>query len=716
MHSEFEMSMMGELNFFLGLQIKQLKEGTFINQAKYIKDLLKRFNMEEAKVMKNPMSSSIKLDMDEKGKSIDSTMYRGMIGSLLYLTASRPNIMYSICLCARFQSCPKESHLSAVKRILRYLKGTMNIGLWYPKGDNFELIGFSDADFAGCRVERKSTSGTCHFLGHSLVSWHSKKQNSVALSTAEAEYIAAGGRFVGAGNLKGPCASVFSTVLWHSSKTLHLPAFRDQSGLLLGPISGCGVIFDEILRLGFHLWMDLDFGSGRVPLCLRAIFWFCSFPARLGLLGETGTSRGQGKRPAEPSQQPEQTEARRKARYDTALFGSVEDYQRYKTHFAKRKVVPGRNINFFQLQSLGFEGLFIRMGWLPVVTIELSPESICRILDVPPVGLRVYEAKAWPTIPGFEPREAIQRLCGLADAHGMGKPSAHSLTVPSRVLHHMICSILLPRGGHRDEVSYYEAFLVDSLLIGRRIHVGYVMMRHMMSCCESTTRVLPYGHFLTRVFKDAGVDLSRETEFEAPSIYDTYDEHSLGCMKLKKAPDGSLVRKAERQARGHDQLHPGVEEEEEIREMEDGLDPQRDLEQRRPELDIPAPHQSEGIHVEATFSEPMMTEPSFPAGPSSQPSFTELPSQAPHTPEHPPWMDLSAQISSLGTRMEELAVVHDTRFYSVEDRIDQYQAGFTSQFKQLVQRIERLESRQESQHEEMMAYLRSVFPPPPPQP
>ncbi|RVW24427.1 Retrovirus-related Pol polyprotein from transposon RE1 [Vitis vinifera] len=210
MHSEFEMSMMGELNFFIGLQIKQLKEGTFINQAKYIRDLLKRFNMEEAKTMKTPMSSSIKLDKDEKGKSIDSTMYRGMIGSLLYLTASRPDIMYSVCLCARFQSCPKESHLSVIKRILRYLKGTMDIGLWYPKGDNFELIGYSDADFAGCKVERKSTSGTCHFLGHSLVSWHSKKQNSVALSTAEAEYIAAGGRpveepinrFVKAENLK----------------------------------------------------------------------------------------------------------------------------------------------------------------------------------------------------------------------------------------------------------------------------------------------------------------------------------------------------------------------------------------------------------------------------------------------------------------------------------------------------------------------------------
>ena len=108
LHSEFKMSMMGELNFFLGLQIKQLKERTFINQAKYIRDLLKRFNMEETKTMKTPMSSSIKLDKDEKGKSIDSTMYRGIIGSLLYLIASRPDIMYSVCLFARFQSCPKE--------------------------------------------------------------------------------------------------------------------------------------------------------------------------------------------------------------------------------------------------------------------------------------------------------------------------------------------------------------------------------------------------------------------------------------------------------------------------------------------------------------------------------------------------------------------------------------------------------------------------------
>ena len=106
----------------------------------------------------------------------------------------------------------------------------------------------------------------------------------------------------------------------------------------------------------------------------------------------------------------------------------------------------------------------------------------------------------------------------------MGKPSTHSLTIISRVLHHMTGSIFLPRGEHRDEVSYYEAFFIDSILIGRRIHLGYLMMMHMISCCESMTCVLPYGHFLTRVFKYVSVDLNRETDFEARNAYDTYND------------------------------------------------------------------------------------------------------------------------------------------------------------------------------------------------
>ena len=192
MSREFEMSMIGELTFFLGFQIKQLEEGTFICQEKYTKDLLKRFKMDDCKPIKTPMASNGHLDLDEGGNPIDQTLYRSMIGSLLYLTASRPDIMFSVCMCARFQANPKESHLSAVKRILRYLKHTLSIGLWYPKGATFLLVGYSDSDYAGCKVDRKSTSGGCQLLGRSLVSWTSKKQNSVALSTAEAEYIAAG--------------------------------------------------------------------------------------------------------------------------------------------------------------------------------------------------------------------------------------------------------------------------------------------------------------------------------------------------------------------------------------------------------------------------------------------------------------------------------------------------------------------------------------------
>ena len=123
-------------------------------------------------------------------KALIKKTYRGTIGSLLYLTTTRLDIIFSIRLCTRFQSNPKISHFKAIKIIPRYLKGNPNIGLWYPKFENFELITYADADFAKYREDKKSTSGTCQFLGHALVSWYSKKQNSVTLSTTEAEYIA----------------------------------------------------------------------------------------------------------------------------------------------------------------------------------------------------------------------------------------------------------------------------------------------------------------------------------------------------------------------------------------------------------------------------------------------------------------------------------------------------------------------------------------------
>jgi hypothetical protein len=192
MIQKFVMSMMGDLKYFLGFQIKQLQEGTFICQTKYIQDILKKFGMKDGKPIKTLMGTNGHLDLDTGGKSVDQKVYRSMIGSLLYLCASRPDIMLSVCMCARFQVDPKEVHLRAVKRIMRYLVYTPRFGLWYPKGSTFDLIGYFDADWAGCKIDRNNTSGTCQFLGRSLVSWALKKQNSVALSTAKAEYIAAG--------------------------------------------------------------------------------------------------------------------------------------------------------------------------------------------------------------------------------------------------------------------------------------------------------------------------------------------------------------------------------------------------------------------------------------------------------------------------------------------------------------------------------------------
>jgi len=133
------MSMMGELNYFLGLQIKQLQNDTFLNQSKYCRDVLKKFEIDSCKEASTPIATSCYLDADEHGTTVDQTKFRGLIGSLLYLTASRPDITFVVCICARFQANPKESHFNAAKRILKYLKGTTNVGLWYPNEATLNL-------------------------------------------------------------------------------------------------------------------------------------------------------------------------------------------------------------------------------------------------------------------------------------------------------------------------------------------------------------------------------------------------------------------------------------------------------------------------------------------------------------------------------------------------------------------------------------------------
>jgi hypothetical protein len=141
--------------------------------------------MDKATPIKTPMGTNSHLDLDMGSISVDQKVYRSIIGCLLYLYASRSDIMLSMCMCARFQATSKECHLRVVKRIMRYLVITPNLDLWYPKGAHFDLIGYFDVDYVRRKVDRKSTSGTCQFLGRSLVSWPSKKQNSVTLSTTK---------------------------------------------------------------------------------------------------------------------------------------------------------------------------------------------------------------------------------------------------------------------------------------------------------------------------------------------------------------------------------------------------------------------------------------------------------------------------------------------------------------------------------------------------
>ena len=175
MQVEFEMSMIGELTHFLGLQIRQQDLGIFLSQSKYAKNLVKMFGLESTSSVRTRMSPNVKLTMDLLGKSVDSSLYRSMIDSLLYLTASRHDISYSVGVCARYQANPKESRMIALKRIIKYVKTTAEFSVWYSKDTNDVLAGYSNADWAGNADDRKSTSRGCFYVGNNLVSWMSKK-------------------------------------------------------------------------------------------------------------------------------------------------------------------------------------------------------------------------------------------------------------------------------------------------------------------------------------------------------------------------------------------------------------------------------------------------------------------------------------------------------------------------------------------------------------
>nr|GEX93540.1 uncharacterized mitochondrial protein AtMg00810-like [Tanacetum cinerariifolium] len=179
----------GELTFFLGLQVKQKDDGIFISQDKYVAKILRKFGLTDGKTASTPIDTKKPLLKDPGGKDVDIHIYRSMIGSLMYLTSSRSDIMFAVCACSRFQVTLRVSHLHVVKRIFRYLKGKPHLGLWYLKDSPFNLVAYSDSDYAGASLDRKSTTGGCQFLGYRLISWQCQKQTVVATSSTEAEYV-----------------------------------------------------------------------------------------------------------------------------------------------------------------------------------------------------------------------------------------------------------------------------------------------------------------------------------------------------------------------------------------------------------------------------------------------------------------------------------------------------------------------------------------------
>ncbi|KAG9446373.1 hypothetical protein H6P81_012501 [Aristolochia fimbriata] len=188
---DFAMTDMGLMSYFLGLEVVQTQEGIFVSQQKYARDILKRFKMLDCNSIRTPMEERIKLTKEGSGEEVSSTYYKQIVGSLRYLTATRPDILFSVGMVSRFMEKPRQSHLQSAKRILRYIKGTISDDILYKSSNSFKLVGYTDSDWAGDGGDRRSTSGYAFTLGSGFFSWSSKKQQVVALSSTEAEYIAA---------------------------------------------------------------------------------------------------------------------------------------------------------------------------------------------------------------------------------------------------------------------------------------------------------------------------------------------------------------------------------------------------------------------------------------------------------------------------------------------------------------------------------------------
>ncbi|GAU47880.1 hypothetical protein TSUD_404520 [Trifolium subterraneum] len=562
--SEFEMSMMGELGFFLGLQIKQQEDGTFISQEKYVNDLLKKYKMNEAKIMSTPMHPSTSLDKDEKGKDVSEKEYRGMIGSLLYLTASRPDIVFAVGLCARFQTSPKESHLIAVKRIFRYLVGTPDVGLWYKKGSHFDLQAYCDADYAGDKIERKSTSGACQFLGEALVINKFKLKSSSMARTKNA-----GGRKVP--RTKNPSTSSSPP---RSPSPLKPPTPKSSSS----SYETASESYKSISEL--HV---LDQSDSEIDLLDKEIDDFELEPV-------TSTKSEPVKPKKSPTPKKNEVETvvkaprtkkkvnlkKSKAKLLPAPLIQPEDEEIFDKYWKTKPVAVSRLYNFAELSIGGVDlvkfvehfewksffhiketvyPLLVQAFYFSAqvfpekdkitsnikdVELVVDPYVIGSLIGIKSEGLEVYGNDWYDQVKIS--KEELKKKMFTEEGAKKNAPPSSMLKTEYKLLHNMCQHSFFPR-----TVTDLDLLMMYHMAKGVKLNLPYIILHHMIHAATSGFKKtsLPYAMLLTRVFRLYYADMDNTP---SENHYYTFSLKNVSHMKKEIEPpvaDVGVKRKRE---------------------------------------------------------------------------------------------------------------------------------------------------------------------------
>ncbi|GAU41790.1 hypothetical protein TSUD_379270 [Trifolium subterraneum] len=585
MQSEFEMSMMGELGFFPGLQIKQQEDGIFISQEKYVNDLLKKYKMNEAKIMSTPMHPSTSLDKDEKGKDVSEKEYRGMIGSLLYLTASRPDIVFAVGLCARFQTSPKESHLIAVKRIFRYLVGTPDVGLWYKKGSHFDLQAYCVADYAGDKIERKSTSGACQFLGEALVSWCCRKQNTIALSTTEAEYVAASNCCSQVIWIKNQLEDFSLRKFTHQStqnqpsspvdSPKHSPNPENEEDDSPSPMTTISSPKDSPPVL-VKMKKSKSFDSSKIRRSSRIMSGAGDDDFELEPVTSTKSEPVKPKKSPTPKKKEVETAVKAprtkkkvtvkksKEKLLPAPLIQPEDEEIFDKYWKTKPVAVSRLYNFAELSIGGVDlvkfvepfewksffhikeivyPLLVQAFYynaqvfpekdmitsnIKNVELVVDPYVIGSLIGIKSEGLEVYGNDWYDQVKIS--KEELKKKMFTEEGAKKNAPPSSMLKTEYKLVHNMCQHSFFPRTGSKDKVTDLDLLMMYHMAKGVKLNLPYIILHHMIHVATSGYKKigLPYAMLLTRVFRLYYADMDNTP---SENHYYTFSLKNVSHMK-----------------------------------------------------------------------------------------------------------------------------------------------------------------------------------------